>query len=791
MAQELNLTEVLDTALGTGQDAGKVNFGLLKVVLGTVLEKLDLGSCSAKIDDFPTSGDSPPQANENLKEKIDQLEKALEELTRPPSPNTLVDQSQRGEDAIKNDWEQKKLKKRVDQNEEGVNRALDVLDNLAQQIKNLKDEVDEHKKKTQSEQDAQDTAIENAESLANSLNERLSKMEAQDEANNQVLENLKNDLDELNKLFEDHEKRLEKCVNWDQLENSFTKDFFNENEDASSTEEQRKEFPNYFKGIQTISDYGQKIDDLLKQMENSSDSIDNLKKKSDQNENSIAENASTAKAHTEQIDAMDDQLKRILDENSRLRRDLEQYKAATDRVGDENALSQNEAMKLHDEISTLAESCLDLKKRVKNVEKISAENQEKITAQNETIGSHAEKIENHDSTLETHSDQIKELLTLKSDLEKIQNDILNNSKELNKLQQPGDVDPAALKNMQEALSGTEEELSRLGDLINQLSSDGNQKNKELEELQKLLRDLQDRAAMRDFVKDNLEKKADASELSGLLSKDDLDATAQAIINQLEDLINKQAESEADLLKSIKNIDDQVGARTKNDEFNPFRDEIEQRLRALRKKIEAAKREDLNDLSTPAGAAGFRKQLYNCISCDKNIAMRISKPILPEPSAFPARISLRPHTSYNLESTRKDVAAAHDGKVFVDPLRREGSINYSTKVVEKELERRKKMKENRLRQEINTHSFKSGTMPRQAGGAAYYVDRELRDYEIANSMRPLEPADLEGTDGQLYKGRVIRKLPEIQRPLSPDEPLKRTISPQNVAAHIPHTEAVRD
>ena len=109
-----------------------------------------------------------------------------------------------------------------------------------------------------------------------------------------------------------------------------------------------------------------------------------------------------------------------------------------------------------------------------------------------------------------------------------------------------------------------------------------------------------------------------------------------------------------------------------------------------------------DFSTPAGAAGFRKQLYNCISCDKNIAMRVSKPILPEPSAFPARISLRPHTSYNLESTRRDVAAAHEGKSLPDPLRREGSMNYSSKVVEKELERRKKLKENRLRQEINTH-----------------------------------------------------------------------------------------
>lgn len=65
-------------------------------------------------------------------------------------------------------------------------------------------------------------------------------------------------------------------------------------------------------------------------------------------------------------------------------------------------------------------------------------------------------------------------------------------------------------------------------------------------------------------------------------------------------------------------------------------------------MEALRKEDLVDLATPAGAAGFRKQLYNCISCDKDIHMRISKPILPEPSAFPARISLRPHTSYDID-----------------------------------------------------------------------------------------------------------------------------------------------
>ena len=110
----------------------------------------------------------------------------------------------------------------------------------------------------------------------------------------------------------------------------------------------------------------------------------------------------------------------------------------------------------------------------------------------------------------------------------------------------------------------------MADLISRLSADGNQKNKELEELQDLLRDLQDRAAMRDYVVNNLDKKADVSDLEGMLSKDDLDSTAQAIINQLQDLINKQASSEAQLQSSIRQVGDEMDERTKNEEFNPFK-----------------------------------------------------------------------------------------------------------------------------------------------------------------------------------------------------------------------------
>ena len=41
---------------------------------------------------------------------------------------------------------------------------------------------------------------------------------------------------------------------------------------------------------------------------------------------------------------MDSKLQGILKENERLRSDLDKYKAATDRVGDESTLSQNESM---------------------------------------------------------------------------------------------------------------------------------------------------------------------------------------------------------------------------------------------------------------------------------------------------------------------------------------------------------------------------------------------------------------------------------------------------------------
>ena len=123
------------------------------------------------------------------------------------------------------------------------------------------------------------------------------------------------------------------------------------------------------------------------------------------------------------------------------------------------------------------------------------------------------------------------------------------------------------------MSGTERELSRLADLMQGLSTEGDQKSDELEQLQQLLRDLQDRAAMRDVVMDDLERKANTEDLEGMLHRDDLDATAQAIVNQLQDVINKQASAEEYLQSSINEVGAKLEESTMKDEFDPFKYDI--------------------------------------------------------------------------------------------------------------------------------------------------------------------------------------------------------------------------
>ncbi|CAG5113070.1 Oidioi.mRNA.OKI2018_I69.chr2.g7215.t2.cds [Oikopleura dioica] len=899
-----NLRVMLDQALGSGDDAGAVNFLELKVILDAILVKLDIG---AELPQVGPNGEVRP-ATDKYHERLQQLEKIVEGMTRPKSPNTLIQQTQNGDEGpITKDFAENRLKKRVDANEEGIEKALDMLEKLARQLKNVESDLKDTKDRMASEQKAQDDHLSALDSLVKELE---SKMEENKAATDKV-HDLTDRLANLEERAAKVEQIAKEAVNWSQLDESFSHDFFGNELDneMSKCHEEREKYQNYFEGLHKLADMRDMIEDinsglaeldkhvqsninditkrqvsrstlgdsrlslagtpsrdyLLQNSNHSltgraqppSPNMQNISSKGSSRTNlntqpqvgapSQALGGSNSKINpSPQVARTDpaasssnkqDGNNALSNQNSgsnniqkdtpftgsssSSRRVSDHNISGTPSINNEtlNALGSNQASPHSTNQNQSLPQSVDPQNQTSSGvpgQQTTPNNQQRPnqvstnSPTNTQIHSPSESCQIAESPSKTSDTRIGDVNRRAEEIDGRVNDLLDENNRLRRdlemfksstekelaetraalsdgsSRGNSEISNETVEKLQKQLSGTERELKAMEELIKSLSADGRAKSEELDRLQRLLQDLQERAALKDFVTTSLDQKADAADLRALLSKDELDSTAQSIINQLQELINRQAAHEQSMGEHLKEVGLEVDHRTKDDDFNRFSEQIEKRLRALRKKIEKAGAGGLNDLATEAGAAGFRKQLFNCISCDKDLYMRITNPLLPSPSAFPARMSLRPHTAYDTKHVRSQ--ARGEPSDLLDPIKREGTSDYSTLLVEKELERRRKMKENKIRQEISGYNFKSGSIPRQVGGNRQVVyDRGARQEELRLAMgTDFESADLEGTDGHLYKGRV-RKLPNLVRKTLDEEDLNRSLdNPVPDDVHIPPT-----
>lgn len=122
----------------------------------------------------------------------------------------------------------------------------------------------------ESEQNEQNATIEENASSLKQLNDQMATQAELGEQKDAAIDKLQQQLDE-------QSEKLGKCVNWEQLDEAFKNDFFHQNSDQESTLEERKEYPKVFEALETISDYGSKIDELLESMDKNSKALDNVK----------------------------------------------------------------------------------------------------------------------------------------------------------------------------------------------------------------------------------------------------------------------------------------------------------------------------------------------------------------------------------------------------------------------------------------------------------------------------------------------------------------------------------
>ena len=58
-------------------------------------------------------------------------------MNRPQSPNSQFEDAKTGGDLIQKDWQMTKLKKRVDANEDGIDKLNDLIQQMAKQINDI------------------------------------------------------------------------------------------------------------------------------------------------------------------------------------------------------------------------------------------------------------------------------------------------------------------------------------------------------------------------------------------------------------------------------------------------------------------------------------------------------------------------------------------------------------------------------------------------------------------------------------------------------------------------------
>jgi len=794
---ELDLFELLNNALGSGEYAGAVNFNTLKQILESLLLNRNVTPGKAAPASFNQSHFN------KFENRLANLELQISYLNQPKSANTLITESEDGNNAIQTDWELAKLKKRVDANEEGITKTREIMDQLTGNIKDVKTDLRETKKRIQAEQKIQDEAIALNKTL---LAEHQKKLDTFEKMLTDFSASVSSGpSDSVMSILED---KVQSCVSWDALDSGFKIDFF-KNEMDDGFKEKREKYPFFFDGLQSLSELSDRLNEMpaardssmqvletytiededtgerrtlvigeyqkpgskLALNQNAMDNIKNL-----EIQKAIQAQRSQQAISREPSELNNNDPDDLQKENDELREELEKARAENFKEHSKKRMSviSRKSIKNDGDLPVL----MGLDDRLRDFDVFSE------TAQL--------TIDDHDLTLLNHAEQIDKLTNLKDSVDRILNDMGNFSRFMEENRQTtGPPDGDTIIQLEKKMSGTERELARMAELMQQLHAEGDQKNQELEDLQNLLVELQERAAMRDVVMDDLDKKANAADLEGMLSRNELEATADAIVHQLQDVITKQAAAEAHLESSIQKVGQKVEESTMKDEFDPFKNDIEQSLRMLRKKIESSRKAQ-DGLMTAEGAAGFRRQLYNCISCDKNLNLTAMRPILPEPSAFPSRISLRPymgegaahHVFYSQMiakyqsrlkgAFRESISGTQIGNPAPDTDDDANSYHlshYSTILAEREQERKRKRIENKIRQDINPFTFRSGFFPRQVGGlgpqkqlepASINKEKEERYARLkkANSLNIDLEANLEGTDGHLYRGR-IRALPGLK------------------------------
>lgn len=354
----------------------------------------------------------------------------------------------------------------------------------------------------------------------------------------------------------------------------------------------------------------------------------------------------------------------------------------------------------------------------------------------------------HDK-LEVRVDKLEHEMPNKADKKDLENlklpdDLLKQLSDLRSLvdnmRQSRDRDVEALNRIRKALGDQQKELERISAVLEALAQGGKDVGEKLEELFRLTNRLEEIKADKSYVDQQLEPKADKIQLDAKVNFNLFDETTGTLNSQVDELLRKLLSTEDDLRRLLKMLGADLDGKLDRLEMDALKDWLEKRLKALAAKIKSGPANiDLNE----DDAAGLRRQLlqhFHCISCDRplEVAAHPPAPSLPEKPALTVTKSMRPYTTFELDSIRQHARSLNAGEMldaYYTPRAAGGA--HTLTYPNKRVARTAAVPE-------EDHS------PTRAAAAA----------PVGGGLQRAE-TDIQGMDGHIYKGRIERLYTEVR------------------------------
>lgn len=274
----------------------------------------------------------------------------------------------------------------------------------------------------------------------------------------------------------------------------------------------------------------------------------------------------------------------------------------------------------------------------------------------------------------------------------------------------------------------QEELEQLDKTTGSIFQDQQEQQRHIDVIYQTVEKLEEQKADKDHAE---LKQTHTSALEGKVSRSQFDATTEQLNSMMQELLGKVSGQEQDWQRVLEKINLEMQSKLDRMELDPLKKKLEERWKEIRRQLqEKPPQYDCDD------AAGIRKQLFHCLSCDRPIDMTVPGPpilTIPNIPGLPSHRSYRPFTVYELDQIRQ--WNRNDRIADITDL------GYTPN--------------NRSCGGSHTLTFPNRRYVRMQGiTSCSFQEEDL----IAVGIK--EETDIMGSDGQVYHGRMDTCLPAI-------------------------------